>query len=186
MLAGCDWDVLARRGWFAIVAFTSHSNPLLLCASPPLPPPSCCIAIHAAGKSTLLNALLGDKVLPSSNVTETARIVRLQHAPTRALPLLSYPIPGGGRVQVEGGALVREHLRQLNAAARNGGGTAAGSPAGSRGGAAAAEEAPLVIEAPIAALAAASEAAEGGGQLHPRLALLDTPGPNEAGQARLR
>ncbi len=143
---------------------------------------------NAAGKSTLLNALLGDKVLPSSNVTETARIVRLQHAPSRTLPLLSYPIPGGGRVQVEGVPLVREHLRQLNAAARNGnaGGSPGGSPGGSRGGAAAPEEAALVIEAPIAALAAASKAAVGEGQLHPRVALLDTPGPNEAGQAQLR
>lgn len=141
----------------------------------------------AAGKSTLLNALLGDKVLPSSNVTETARIVRLQHAPARTLPLLSYPIPGGGRVQVEGVPLVREHLRQLNAAARNGNaGGSAGSPGAGRGGAAAPEEAALVIEAPIAALAAASEAAAGEGQLHPRVALLDTPGPNEAGQAQLR
>ncbi|KAL4419401.1 hypothetical protein ABPG77_003375 [Micractinium sp. CCAP 211/92] len=147
----------------------------------------CTVAVLAtikAGKSTLLNALLGDKVLPSSNVTETARIVRLQHAPARTLPLLSYPIPGGGRVQVEGVPLVREHLRQLNAAARNSNaGGSAGSPGG---GAAAPEEAALVIEAPIAALAAASEAAAGEGQLHPRVALLDTPGPNEAGQAQLR
>lgn len=144
----------------------------------------CTVAVLAAiksGKSTLLNALLGDAVLPSNNVPETARIVRLQHAPARDSPRLSFSLPGGGIARVESAPLVREHLRQLNAAARD---ASAGSPASSRGGTAPAEEAPLVIEACVAALAAGPATAEG--QLHPRLALLDTPGPNEAGQAQLR
>ena len=39
--------------------------------------PLCC----CAGKSTLLNALLGSMLLPSSNVPETARITRITHTP---------------------------------------------------------------------------------------------------------
>lgn len=122
-------------------------------------------------------------MLPSNNVPETARIVRLQHAPARDSPHLSFSLPGGGIARVESAPLVREHLRQLNAAARD---ASAGSPASSRGSAAPADEAPLVIEACVAALATASGAAAAEGQLHPRLALLDTPGPNEAGQTQLR
>ncbi len=47
-------------------------------------------AAHA-GKSTLLNALLGSELLPMSNVPETARIVRIEHTPTQAEPELEEP-----------------------------------------------------------------------------------------------
>lgn len=131
----------------AVVA--SQPPPLLLpCLAPLLP---------SSGKSTLINALLGQKVLPSLNVPETARIVRVRHAPERTTPLLSYTDPSGARVEIEGAAAVNDHLRQLNKAARNGGsggGSSAGhspmpSPRRSPGDSA---EEPLLIAAPISAL----------------------------------
>lgn len=141
----------------------------------------CSVAILAAiksGKSTLLNALLGDLVLPSNNVPETARIVRVQHAPERTTPLLSYTAGGGGHVEIEGAALVRDHLRHLNAAARSAG---ANTPGGGGLLSPTAAEAPLTISAPIAALGIAAP-----GRVQQRVALLDSPGPNEAGQDALK
>jgi hypothetical protein len=116
-----------------------------------------------AGKSTLINALLGDTLLPSNNVPETARITAVHHcADASAPPLLSYPSPDGEAVKVQGAAAIREHLKQLNAAARN---EQASMVAG---------EQLLQIGCQVAALAGAPAGAG-------RVVILDTPGPNEAG-----
>lgn len=119
------------------------------------------VALVKSGKSTLINALLGGEFLPSSNVPETAAIVRITHAPQDAEGTLRDA--GGpvarGRVEIHG------HLRQLNARLR----TSGAAPAPER----------LVLEAPFAALAGRPL----GGQ---RFEVLDTPGPNEAGSDTLR
>lgn len=39
-----------------------------------------------AGKSTLINAFLGNEVLPVNNVPETARISRITHSPSASCP----------------------------------------------------------------------------------------------------
>ena len=65
-----------------------------------------------AGKSTLINALLGETVLPSNNVPETARITAVRHTPAAdgAPPRLTYPSSDGGSplVVVEGAEAIRE------------------------------------------------------------------------------
>ena len=58
------------------------------------------VTILYAGKSTLLNALLGAICLPSSNVPETARITRIIHTPLKdgKQPQLTYQ-PSGSHEQ---------------------------------------------------------------------------------------
>jgi hypothetical protein len=116
-----------------------------------------------AGKSTLINALLGDTLMPSNNVPETARITAVHHCTdVSAPPLLSYQSPDGQAVEVQGSAAIREHLKCLNAAARS---EQASMVAG---------EQLLQIGCQVAALAGAPAGAG-------RVVILDTPGPNEAG-----
>jgi hypothetical protein len=112
-----------------------------------------------AGKSTLLNAILGASILPANNVPETARIIAIHHTPDAATARLSYPAPDGQTVVVEGGAAIHEHLRQLNMAARG----------GEQG--LVADERPLEIEVPVAALAGSPA-----GSPSSRVTILDTPG----------
>jgi len=40
----------------------------------------------SAGKSTLINAFLGNEILPVNNVPETARICRIKHVPAASCP----------------------------------------------------------------------------------------------------
>ncbi len=47
------------------------------------------LALAKSGKSTLLNALIGHDILPSNNVPETARVVRIIHDPTLPQGLLT-------------------------------------------------------------------------------------------------
>lgn len=54
--------------------------------------------------------------MPVSNVPETARIVRVTHAPAGSKPVLAPLEPGGA--PVEGAAAVSELLRALNAETR--------------------------------------------------------------------
>lgn len=105
---------------------------------------------------------------PASNVPETARICRITHAPPAACPAPTLaPLEPGGR-PVTGAAAISARLRSLNAEAR----------AHLRS---AADERVLDITAPLVALG------EGGpGGACTRLCLLDTPGPNEAGEEGLR
>jgi hypothetical protein len=131
------------------------------------------LALAKAGKSTLINALLSEQLLPSNNVPETSRIVALEHSAATAggaQPRLSYAADGA-TVCIEGAPAIREHLRELNAEARE-----AGSASGFL-----AREAPL--HASVAFTALAGVPAE---QLGGRLCVLDTPGPNEDGQEQLR
>jgi hypothetical protein len=64
-----------------------------------------------AGKSTLLNALIGARILPTSNIPETARITRLRHAPDCMEPVLT-GINDGHRIV--GATAVHERLELLN------------------------------------------------------------------------
>ena len=98
----------------------------------PRPGPCCCAAallrqhLHSspcrpAGKSTLLNALLGAAILPSTNVPETARVCRITSVP-EGPPTLTYQTEDQRAVTVFGAnaiceppsatmrALLRTHL----------------------------------------------------------------------------
>lgn len=123
----------------------------------PHPPP-------AAGKSTLLNALLGAECLPVNNVPETARICRITHDPAAAEPTLRDPSAGGRTFR--GAAAVRARLTELNGDVR------------SREHQLSDDEV-LQIQAPLQAL-------DGYGPEFGRVTLLDTPGPNEAGEEQLK
>ncbi|GFR43890.1 hypothetical protein Agub_g5019, partial [Astrephomene gubernaculifera] len=163
------------------------------------------LALTKSGKSTLLNALMGAEVLPMNNVPETARIVRITHDPTAREPHLR---DAAGRTLARGEAAVRSCLQQLNSAARQqrcgsgplspqpsgperdvfGSGAAAASSAlggmgeGLCGGVGSSSSAVLTISAPLVALCG-----EGGyGADLGRVTLLDTPGPNEAGEEQLK
>jgi hypothetical protein len=176
---------------------------------------------HAPGKSTLVNAFLGDEVMPvrwagaaagarpaalvaprprsrlavdrdlaaaaaitsssprpptcraapppASNVPETARICRVTHA-RGAAPSLAPLEPGGE--PVAGAAAIAGALHALNAAARGSGGPA--------------DERLLDIAAPLVALEGGDAAGGAAADAGTRLCLLDTPGPNEAGEEGLR
>ncbi|KAI7841857.1 hypothetical protein COHA_004386 [Chlorella ohadii] len=131
------------------------------------------LALAKAGKSTLINALLSEQLLPSSNVPETSRIVALEHSAATAAgapPRLSYAAHGA-TVSIESAPAIREHLRELNAAARE-----SGSGSGFL-----AMEAPLHASVAFTALSGVPPEQLGG-----RLCVLDTPGPNEDGQEQLR
>jgi GTPase SAR1 family protein len=118
------------------------------------------LALVKSGKSTLINALLGEEFLPSSNVPETARIVRVRHAASPEGRLRD-----GGAVLARGRDEIHSHLRRLNAELRAAGAAAGGDD--------------LLLEAPLAALAGRPLGA------HP-FEVLDTPGPNEAGAELFR
>jgi len=64
-----------------------------------------------AGKSTVLNALIGSRVLPTSNVPETARITRLRHSKQCVEPVLA---TSGGGQPIVGADAVHAHLEMLN------------------------------------------------------------------------
>ncbi|GLC43094.1 hypothetical protein PLESTB_000863800 [Pleodorina starrii] len=162
------------------------------------------LALTKSGKSTLLNALMGLEVLPMNNVPETARICRMTHDPSAREPLLRDA--AGGKTLARGEAAIRARLQQLNSAARTssgpllpqpsggltmmttdlvadgaGGSGSSGGVSGTVGGGGAAGSAASVlhISAPLVAL-------EGYGPEFGRVTLLDTPGPNEAGEEQLK
>lgn len=119
------------------------------------------LALVKSGKSTLINALLGDQLLPSSNAPETARIVRIRHRSDLHEPILR----DGDKLVAEGAAAIVSRLEKLNASIRRSSRPAAQDE--------------LILDAPLACLAHRSF----GGQ---RFEVLDTPGPNEAGTDVLR
>lgn len=130
-----------------------------------------------AGKSTLINALLSEQLLPSNNVPETSRIVALEHSAAAAAgapPRLSYAAADGSPVSVEGASAIREHLRELNAAARESGSSSGSGSSGSL----LAREAPLDVQVAFTALSSCPE-------LGGRLCVLDTPGELGRGGAWL-
>jgi len=119
------------------------------------------LALTKSGKSTFLNVLLGDEVMPSGTVPETARICRIMHDPniTEAIMLDQGDI-------LQGSLAVRQRLHELNSAVREQRRHSA-------------EEELLTISAPLAALADLPT-------MPTKLHLLDTPGPNEAGEEGLK
>jgi len=124
------------------------------------------VGLMKSGKSVFLNALLGDELLPSSNVAETARVVHILHTPARDQPVLLQ-----GEDQVAAGAgQVLTWLKYANHHARST--EAPMAPSG-------ASDHELELRARFACLA-------GDERQGLVLELLDTPGPNEAGAGYLR
>eukprot|EP00668_Euglena_longa_P040440 GGOE01053252.1.p1 GENE.GGOE01053252.1~~GGOE01053252.1.p1 ORF type:complete len:779 (-),score=298.54 GGOE01053252.1:1913-4249(-) len=123
------------------------------------------VALCKSGKSTFMNALMGCDYLPSHNLPETARIVRVKHTVTEE----GYLTDGEGNV-VHGHAAIRERLKVLNHEARasgmwqpDAGNTSVTDPGLFE----------LVLHAPFVSL-------EGKPFDQQSFAMLDTPGPNEA------
>lgn len=127
-----------------------------------------------SGKSTLLNALMGMEVLPMNNVPETARMCRITHNAALREPLLH---DAAGKTLKYGEVEVRSCLQQLNRAARTNNGP--GDDSGCNGGVFGGPSSVLHMSAPLVAL-------EGFGPEFGRVTLLDTPGPNEAGEEQLK
>lgn len=73
------------------------------------------VGLMKSGKSVFLNALLGDELLPSSNVAETARVVHILHDPERDQPLLRQ---GNDQVAASAGEVLN-WLKDANHHARN-------------------------------------------------------------------
>eukprot|EP00667_Euglena_gracilis_P001987 EG_transcript_1987 len=123
------------------------------------------VALCKSGKSTFMNALMGCDYLPSHNLPETARIVRVKHTVTDE----GYLTDGEGHV-VHGHEAIRERLKVLNHEAR-----ASGMWQPDAGGASVTDPGlfELVLHAPFVAL-------EGKPFDQQSFAMLDTPGPNEA------
>ncbi len=173
--------------------------------------PTCRVAVVAlakSGKSTLVNALLGADLLPTSNVPETAQVVRVRHRGEAG----SGRLLRADRTVAAGDGEIRAHLRGLNQARRaqaqgaapersrcdgtpltppsprfaGRGRTDNGGPKGSGDGTAGldgsgwiASGGELVLEAPLLAIADRPIGAL-------PFEILDTPGPNEAGAEELR
>ncbi len=118
------------------------------------------LALVKSGKSTFTNALLGNEYLPTSNVPETSRIVRILH---------SSDISNGklidGKQKIEGVENIKNYLKDLNEVARR----ENIQPS----------EDEIMLYAPISVL---SDKALSGVTFQ----ILDTPGPNEAGAEQLR
>ncbi|KAK9830273.1 hypothetical protein WJX72_010744 [[Myrmecia] bisecta] len=122
------------------------------------------LALTKSGKSTLLNALMGRVILPSNNVPETARISCITHT---ALAANEQPLLVVNGTSHYGDSNIRAQLQYLNQEVR----LRAHRQS---------DEAFLDIRAPVAALSA-SESTPG-----VAFRLLDTPGPNEAGEEALK
>ncbi len=122
----------------------------------------CCVA----GKSTLLNALIGANCLPANNVPETARITRITHTSGQA-ELVDNKF-GQSKI-VTGEEEIKAYLRYLNGEARTRDHLLS-------------DETYLDLKIPIAALEGSCEEAAQSVTIR----LLDTPGPNEAGEVALK
>jgi hypothetical protein len=122
------------------------------------------VALCKSGKSTFLNALMGCDYLPSHNLPETARIVRIKHTLTSE----GYLTDGEGNT-IHGHEAIRDRLRSLNQQARASG---MWQPnAGDRVADPSLQE--LVLHAPFVVLESKPFDQQS-------FAFLDTPGPNEA------
>jgi hypothetical protein len=127
-------------------------------------PSFCCVA----GKSTLLNALIGANCLPANNVPETARITRITHTQGPA------ELVDNAAEQpklVTGEEDIKAYLRYLNSEARTRDHLLS-------------DEKYLDLKIPIAALQASNDVTAAAQNVTIRL--LDTPGPNEAGEVALK
>ena len=115
-------------------------------------------ALVKAGKSSFVNALLGDELLPIANTPETARIVRVRHKAVDQPVLYD-----GGKEKAEGKTEIQAYLRARNERARETGKH---------------NDAILDLDAPLAVLDGQPLGDYG-------FEILDTPGPNEAGAEHL-
>eukprot|EP00798_Chlamydomonas_sp_ICE-L_P018264 gene18264-24718_t len=145
------------------------------------------LALTKSGKSTLINALLSSEAMPMNNVPETARLVRIVHSPASLITLQE------GDKHYKGAPAVMHRLQELNSQARChdsvSSPTASMPPhtaftLGSPGAAFPSPDDILLIQAPITALSEYDTIAKP--EDPPRLCLLDTPGPNEAGEEKLK
>eukprot|EP00026_Physarum_polycephalum_P002901 Phypoly_transcript_02910.p1 GENE.Phypoly_transcript_02910~~Phypoly_transcript_02910.p1 ORF type:complete len:777 (+),score=124.52 Phypoly_transcript_02910:243-2573(+) len=118
-------------------------------------------ALMKTGKSTLIDALLGDEFLPWAENPETTRIVRIVHDSGLKVAQLHYQ----GVLVAEGAANICAHLKAMNKEGRDVPGTVL--------------DAEFVLRAPILSL---KDTPFDGVEFH----LLDTPGPNEARAEFLR
>lgn len=118
------------------------------------------LALAKTGKSSLLNAWLGDEFLPMSNTPETARMVRIFHDPSADHGVLLQD----GKAAATGAQSIFSFLQEANRRVRRAEGEDSGE---------------LLLRAPLCALMRQ----ELGEQ---RFELIDTPGPNESGVDRLR
>jgi nucleoside phosphorylase/GTPase Era involved in 16S rRNA processing len=114
------------------------------------------LALTKSGKSTLINAFLGDEYLPSAHVPETARIVTIRSASGAA-------VLEEADTRTEGVNEINVRLRTLNRGARDGDPSATSN---------------LLLKAPFAWVGESELAS------HP-FEILDTPGPNEANASDL-
>jgi GTPase SAR1 family protein len=119
------------------------------------------LALVKAGKSTLINALCGNDFLPTSNVPETARLVRVKHVPGA----FDGTLRAGDQIVAQGAAEIRDYLHGLNSSARGGGHVP--------------RDEALLLEASLSTLGEQPIGERG-------FELIDTPGPNEAGAEGLR
>jgi GTPase SAR1 family protein len=112
------------------------------------------LGLVKSGKSTLLNAFLGDEYLPAANAPETARIVRVRGGPPPGT------LTVGDRQLAQGTSAINEHLRAANREVRAGSGVKRSET--------------LTLTAPLAFVNDIQLETRG-------FEILDTPGPNEAG-----
>eukprot|EP01006_Ploeotia_vitrea_P046531 TRINITY_DN67031_c6_g6_i2.p1 TRINITY_DN67031_c6_g6~~TRINITY_DN67031_c6_g6_i2.p1 ORF type:complete len:792 (-),score=43.96 TRINITY_DN67031_c6_g6_i2:1255-3555(-) len=138
LLQACEYDFEALM--------TKHKNQCFVVAL---------IALCKSGKSTFLNALMGCDYLPSHNLPETARIVRVDHTPELPEGRLTDP---HAHEHVDGHTNIKNRLKSFNDEAR-----ARGIPSPNE----------LRLEVPFVALKNKSFHGQ-------RFSVLDTPGPNEA------
>lgn len=121
------------------------------------------VALVKAGKSTTINAWLGDEFLPMSNVPETARVVRISHD-----ELLPDGVLKDGADELRGPRAINRRIESLNKEARS-----------------------VLYETPDLHLDVYVRGFEGAEERghptnHTRLEIIDTPGPNEAGATHLK
>jgi GTPase SAR1 family protein len=119
------------------------------------------LALVKSGKSTLINATLGDEFLPAANTPETTRIVRTIHSPD----VPDGELQVGSVVHARGAVEIKTLLRSLNQQLRQDDTLQTTDD--------------IVLAAPLQALATSSFGSH-------RFELLDTPGPNEAGPTTLK
>lgn len=118
------------------------------------------LALVKSGKSTLINALLGQEFLPAANTPETARLVRVAHSPQDVHgALYEHAV-----ALAHGATAINQRIQEFNRQVREN------------------DELPeedLTLTAPLRALAARSLGTD-------RFEILDTPGPNEAETSALK
>lgn len=73
------------------------------------------MALMKSGKSTLLNAWIGNEYLPSSNDAETIQVIRIEHDETQNEGVLLSPKQ---EILAEGAEKIRETIRNINKTGR--------------------------------------------------------------------